>query len=68
MDALDYEMKTVRVALESFEGLEGDLPIGYQNIGCLVIWDVNIVENFRRKYRLVPGGHTTTTPMLSTYS
>ena len=66
MDALEYEMKKVRAALELFEGVKCDLPIGYQKIVCHVIRNVNIVENFRRKYRLVPGDHTTTTPMLLT--
>ena len=46
--ALADEMKTPRPALEVFEGAERDLPIGYQKIGCHVIWDVNLGENFRR--------------------
>ena len=35
---------------------------------CHVIWDIKLGENFRRKARLVAGGHTTETPSSITYS
>ena len=60
-------MKTIRAALELFDRSQGDLLMSYQKISCHVIWNVNLGENFRRKYRLVDGGHTTTTPILLTY-
>ena len=55
MDALEYEMKTIRAALKLFDRSQGDLLMSYQKIGCHVIWNVNLGKNFRRKYRLVSG-------------
>ena len=49
MDALEYEMKTIRAALELFDRSQGDLLMSYQKIGCHVIWDVNLGENFIRE-------------------
>ena len=48
-------MKNVRPAFEVFEGREDDIPKDYQFI-------------FRRKARLVAGGHMTDTPNTLTYS
>ena len=62
MDPLANEIKTVRPVLEVFEGVIGELKIGYQKIGCHVIWDVMITKNFRRKDKFLYGGSTTTTP------
>lgn len=67
-DALMKEMLNVRPAFEVFEGKVQDLPVGYQRIKCHVIWDIKLGENFRRKARLVAGGHTTKTPAALTYS
>jgi hypothetical protein len=50
-----------------YEGDTRDL-IGYQSIGCHLIFDVKLGENFRRKARLVAGGHQTVTPPTLTYS
>ena len=61
------EMKNVRSAFEVFEGRAEEL-VGYQKVKCHVIWDVKLGENFRRKARLVAGGHTTETPSTLTYS
>lgn len=66
-DALMKEMKNVRPAFEVYEGRIEDL-VGYQRIKCHVIWDVKLGENFRRKARLVAGGHTTELPSSITYS
>jgi len=66
-DALMLEMKNVRPAFEIHEGEPKDL-VGYQKIRCHVIWDVKLGENFRRKARLVAGGHTTEAPSSLTYS
>ena len=60
-------MKNVRPAFEVCEGRKEDLPIGYQMIKCHMIFDVKLGENFRRKARLVGGGHMTTAPMSITY-
>ena len=67
-DAICKEMKNVRPAFEVFEGDEHQLPSGFQEIKCHMIFDVKIGENFRRKARLVAGGHTTDTPATLTYS
>ena len=60
--AIMKEMKNVRPAFEVFEKCKEDIPIGYQQIKCHMIFDVKLGENFRRKARLVDGGHTKTAP------
>jgi hypothetical protein len=66
-DAVKDQMVTVRPAFELYEGDVKDL-IGYQQIGCHFVFDVKLGENFRRKARLVGGGHKTVTPPTLTYS
>jgi len=65
--ALMKEMKNARPAFEIYEGDVSKL-IGYQRVRCHIIWDIKLSENFRRKARLVAGGHTTKTPSSITYS
>jgi Reverse transcriptase (RNA-dependent DNA polymerase) len=68
-DAILKEMKNVRPAFEAWEGSKEDLPPGYQEIKCHIIFDVKMGENFRRKARFVAGGHTTEVPdSLITYA
>ncbi|KAI2499334.1 Reverse transcriptase (RNA-dependent DNA polymerase) [Fragilaria crotonensis] len=68
-DAILKEMKNVRPAFEVWEGTKEDIPPGYQQIKCHLIFDVKMGENFRRKARFVAGGHTTEVPeSLITYS
>jgi hypothetical protein len=43
------------------------IPIGHQQIRCHMIFDVKR-EDFRRKARLVAGGHTTAAPATITYA
>jgi hypothetical protein len=59
-------MKEVRKA---FDILPDDttVPIGYQKIPCHMIFDVKM-EDFKRKARLVAGGHWTTAPATITYA
>ena len=66
-DSLMKEMKNVRCAFEVYEGKVEDL-VGYQKVKCHIVWDVKLGENFRRKARLVAGGHTTEAPSSLTYS
>ena len=66
-DALMKEMRNVRPAFEEYEGEVSQL-VGYQKIKCHVVWDIKLGENFRRKARLVAGGHTTAIPETMTYS
>ena len=67
-DAICKVMKNVRPAFEAFEGDVEQLPSGFQEIKCHTIFDVKIGENFRRKARLVAGGHTADAPAALTYS
>lgn len=67
-DSIVKEMKNVRIAFEIWEGEESDIPPGYQKIKCHMIFDVKMGENFRRKARMVAGGHTTVAPAALTYS
>ena len=67
-DAICKEMRNVQPALEVFQGTKDQLPIGYQFMKCHMIFDVKLGENFRRKARLVAGGHMTETPTTLTYS
>ena len=67
-DAISMEMKNVMIAFEEFDGEEDELPPEYQFIKCHMIFDVKMGENFRRKARMVAGGHMTETPSSITYS
>jgi hypothetical protein len=67
-DAIMKEMANVRIAFEKFKGEKKDLPPGYQEIKCHMIFDVKLGENFRRKARYVAGGHMTEPPASITYS
>ncbi len=42
-------------------------PVGYQKIRCHMIFDVKM-EDFRRKARLVAGGHVKKAPASITYA
>ena len=67
-DAIVQDMGNVRPAFQVHEGAKADLPIGYQQIKCHIIFDVKVGKKFRRKARLVGGGHMTEAPPLITYS
>jgi len=67
-DAICQEMENVRIAFEEFEGSVSDLPSGYTVIDCHMIFDVKLGENYRRKARMVAGGHQTSAPASITYS
>ena len=68
-DTILKEMKNVRPAFEVWEKTKDDIPPGYQQIKCHLIFDIKMGENFRRKARFVAGGHTTEVPeSLITYS
>ena len=61
-------MKNVKIAFEVFEGKVKEIPIGYQKVDCHMIFYINMGESFRRKARMVAGGHTTEVPATLTYS
>ena len=73
-DAIKKEMRKVKVAWETKEGIDPkdvrsgknrDL-IGFQEIKCHIIFDVKM--SFERKARFVAGDHMTETPVSVTYS
>ena len=64
--AIAKEMKDVRVAFDIMAD-DAVIPPAYQQMKCHIIFDVKM-ENFRRKARLVAGGHMTETPASLTYS
>ena len=67
-DAICKEMKNVRITFDEFEGDKEEIPPGYQFVNCHTIFDIKIGEGFRRKARMVAGGHMTEAPDLLTYS
>jgi hypothetical protein len=68
-DAIMKEMKNVRPSFEVWEKGVDEIPPGYQQINCHLIFDVKMGKNFRCKARFVAGGHATEVPeSLITYS
>ena len=65
-DAIAKEMKEVRAAFKILDDNAPD-PVGYQKIRCHMIFDVKM-EDFRRKARLVAGGHVTKAPATITFA
>ncbi len=65
-DAIAKEMKEVRIAFNILP--DGHVaPNGYQKIPCHMVFDIKM-EDFRRKARLVAGGHMTGAPATITYA
>jgi len=65
-DAIAKEMEAVRVAFQIL--LDGkEPPPGYQFMRCHMIFTIKL-EGFRRKARLVAGGHMTEQPAVMTYA
>jgi hypothetical protein len=67
-DAICKEMCNVRIAFEEWEGLIDDLPPGFQEVKCYMVFDIKMGENFRRKARMVAQGNRTETSTMLTYS
>jgi hypothetical protein len=66
MDAVALEMVAVKVSFKTLD--DGDnVPVGYRRINCHLIFDVKL-NGFRRKARMVAGGHVTEVPAVMTYS
>ena len=59
-------MKDVRVAFQALDNGE-PIPIGYKFVSFHMIFDVKM-EDFRRKARLVAGGHMNEQPDVMTYA
>ena len=73
-DAIQKEMKNVRVAFETDEEVtpkearSNKKYVGYQEIKCHMIFSIQMDGKFTRKARFVAGGHTTNPPPSITYS
>jgi hypothetical protein len=73
-EEISKEMTKVKVAFKRWdkgtleEARNGKILVGYQEIGCHMIFDIKMDSNFTRKARLVAGGHTTEAPASITYS
>ena len=67
-DAICQEMKNVRITFEVWEKTIDEIPPGYQEVKCHIIFYVKMGENFRRKARMVAGGHKTVTPAALMYA
>ncbi len=67
-DAIFKEMKNNCSAFEAWEKGLNQMPIGYQEVKYYLIFDVKMGESFRRKARLVAGGHTTEVPSALTFA
>jgi hypothetical protein len=65
-DAISKEMKDVRIAFKCLNPGKR-VPLDYKWIKCRMIFDIKI-EDFRRKARMVAGGHMTSAPMIMTYA
>jgi hypothetical protein len=64
-DAIAKEMTEARKAFDILpDGTTA--PIGYQKIPCHMVFDIKM-EDFKRKARLVAGGHNTKAPATITY-
>ena len=59
-------MKNVRIAFKILKDGEQPPP-GHQFIRCHMIFDIKM-EDFRRKARLVAGGHMTDAPLTITHA
>ena len=53
-------MKNVSIAFELYEVNVKDCPPEYQEVSCHIIFDINMGDNFRRKYQMAAVGHKTT--------
>ena len=73
-DAINKEMKNVRVAFDALEGVteekmrEGKVKPGFKYCGTHMIFDIKMDGKFSRKARLVADGHKTNAPSSITYS
>ena len=46
----------MRVYFKLYEGNMEDIPSGYQEVSCHILFDVNMGMNFRHKYPITEGG------------
>ena len=65
-DAIAKELRNVKIAFDILDDNDR-IPADYQFVRCHMVFDIKI-EDFRRKARLVAGGHMTDAPKCMTYS
>ena len=69
-------MKNVRIVFAQHDGVHTDIERnktdlkrkGYQKVDCHMMFDIKLGENFRRKARMVAGGHQIVRPAALTYA
>ena len=66
-DAVFQDMKDLCPVFDPWEKLEDDIPPGYKEIKCHLIFNINMGKKFSGKGCFVPGGHMTDTPTTLTY-
>lgn len=69
-DAIQKEMSVVKIAFKIIEeGPDGQvkIPDFHQYMDCHMVFDIKL-DGFRRKARLVAGGHVTEQPAVMTYA
>ena len=65
-EAIAKEMKAVKIAFKILDDGQQP-PIGYQYMQCHMVFDIKL-DGFRRKARLVAGGHVLDPPAVLTYA
>ena len=60
-------MKRVSISFELFEFNVEDLYPVYEQVSCYIIFDVKMRDNSCCKFKMVAGGHKTTTSSLINY-
>ena len=65
-DAINKEMSNIRVAFKILD--DGKIPPGFQEMQCHMVFEIKLEGPFRRKCRLVAGGHMVDAPPVLTYS
>ena len=62
------EMKNIHPSFNPWEEPEGDIPPGYQEIKCHLLFDIKMGENVCQKFCFMAGGHMMETPTIITYA
>ena len=66
-DTVCQDMKNNSPEFDPWEKPEGNIPLGYQEIECCLIFDIKMGENFLQKSRFIVGGHMIETHATLTY-
>ena len=66
-DAIAKEMAAVRVAFKILNNGQ-EPPVGHKYMDCHMVFEIKMENNFRRKARLVAGGHMLDAPPILTCS